>query len=110
MVPFGADQTLFVIIDRTAGNKEVRVERPDFESALRDLIAGCFNDPVRVIAFNTLEHWVRDVSADAAAEIQARCDIEGDRLPDHIRDFVEIHVCTAARATGAAAPLPADAI
>ena len=45
-----------------------------------------------------------------AAEIQARCDIEGDRLPDHIRDFVEIHVCTAARATGAAAPLPADAI
>jgi hypothetical protein len=32
------------------------------------------------------------VSADIAQEIQTRCDIEGNEVPEHIRDFVESHV------------------
>jgi hypothetical protein len=47
------------------------------------------NDPVRVVAFNTLEHWTNDVSKDTAEVIQARCDIAGDPVPEHVRDFVE---------------------
>ena len=50
-----------------------------------------FNDPLRVVAFNTLEHWAKDVSEDIAAEIQTRLDVEGNELPEHIRDFVESH-------------------
>jgi hypothetical protein len=46
---------------------------------------------VRVVAFNTLEHWSEDVSTDIAREIQTRCDIEGDSLPDHLQEFVERH-------------------
>ncbi|WP_300255464.1 hypothetical protein [Bradyrhizobium sp.] len=97
MVPYGADQTLFVIVDRIGVDKEIRVERPDLETALGDLVAGCFSDPVRVIAFNTLEHWVKDVSTEVAAEIQSRCDIDGEALPDHIREFVESWTCPARR-------------
>jgi hypothetical protein len=52
---------------------------------------GEFNAPVRVVALNTLEHWADDVFRQIADEIQLRCDIEGDPLPDHIRDFVESH-------------------
>lgn len=92
-VPYGADQTLYVVRDRVSGTREISVERSDLDPTIRDLIAGCFADPVRVTCFNTLEHWVKDISADVAAEIQARCDIEGVALPDHLRDFVESYIC-----------------
>jgi len=41
----------------------------------------------RVIAFNTREHWADDVSRQIAEEIQERCDIAGEPVPEHIRDF-----------------------
>src|ERR1700730_15315501 len=50
-----------------------------------------FNDPLRVVPFNTFEHWARGVSEDTPAEIQIRLDVEGNQLPELIRDFVESH-------------------
>jgi hypothetical protein len=93
IVPYGADQTLFVVVDRVGAARETRVERTELDSTISDLIAGCFSDPLRVISFNTLEHWVKDISDEIAAEIQSRCDMDGVRLPDHLRDFVESHIC-----------------
>jgi len=50
------------------------------------------NSTIRfAVAFNSLEHWAKDVSEDIAAEIQARLDMEGNELPEHIGDFVERH-------------------
>jgi hypothetical protein len=66
-----------------------RIERADLETVISDLTTGQFSNPVRVVAFNTLEHWAKDVSADIAEEIRTRCDIEGNDVPEHIRDFVE---------------------
>ena len=96
-VPCGADQTLYLVIDRLSGTREVRVERTELETTIRELIAGCFRDPIRVTSFNTLEHWSRDISTEVAVEIQSRCDIDGRELPDHLRDFVECHICAARR-------------
>ncbi|TYL84965.1 hypothetical protein FXB40_44315 [Bradyrhizobium rifense] len=90
-VPYGADQTLFVVIDRRDKGKEIRVERYDLDTTISELVAGCFNDPIKVISFNTLEHWMKDISIDVAGEIRARCDIDGIRLPDYLSDFVESH-------------------
>jgi hypothetical protein len=93
LVPYGADQTVYLVMDRFGASgsvcREIEVERTDLEVIVGDLISGQFNDPVRVVAFNTLEHWSNDISADVAAEIQTRCDIDGEPLPEHIRDFVE---------------------
>jgi hypothetical protein len=95
VVPFGADQTLFVVIDRIGrpgmSRTEVEIERADFESVISELLSGHFGDPVRVIAFNTLEHWSEDVSAEVAREIQTRSDIDGETLPEHLQDFVRQH-------------------
>ena len=92
MVPYGADQTIYLVVDRLDRQGEVlhetEIERTEFETIVVDLIAGQFNDPVRVTAFNTLEHWSRDISSDIAAEIQSRCDIEGAAVPEHVEDFV----------------------
>jgi hypothetical protein len=80
------------LIDRFGGlgtvYRETEVERADLETINADLMSGQFNDLVRVVAFNTLEHWSDNVSSVVATEIQTRCDIEGTPVPDHIRDFV----------------------
>ena len=55
-------------------------------------MSGQFNDPVRVVAFNTLEHWSEDVSEYIAFEIQTRCDIDGRDVPESIREFVDGYV------------------
>jgi hypothetical protein len=96
MVPYGADQTVYLVVDRfgkLGGGvyRETEVERTDLETVISDLMSGQFNDPVRVVAFNTLEHWSEDLSEDIAREIQTRCDIEGGSVPEHILDFVERH-------------------
>jgi hypothetical protein len=92
IVPYGADQTVYLVIDRFRGlgtvYRETEVERADLETITLDLMAGQFNDPIRVVAFNTLEHWSEDVTEYIAFEIQTRCDIEGVAVPEHIRDFV----------------------
>jgi len=89
VVPYGADQTMFVVIDRLDEATEVHVERSDLDTAIGELVAGCFSDPIRVISFNTLEHWSKDISTDVADEIQTRCYIDGVTLPDYLSDFVE---------------------
>jgi hypothetical protein len=95
LVPYGADQTVYIVVDSIGAKggacRQTEIERADPETVICDLISGQFNDPLRVVAFNTLEHWSKDVSEDIAAEIQTRFDIEGDELPEHIRDFVESH-------------------
>ena len=91
IVPYGADQTIIVVIDRRDHATEIHVERSDLEATIGELVAGCFNDPIKVISFNTLEHWMKDISAEIAGEIRARCDIDGVTLPDYLSDFVDSH-------------------
>lgn len=89
-VPYGADETVFVVIENAGppGGVEREAERNDLETVVADLLAAKFEDPVRVLAFNTLEHWSKDLSAAVAREIQARCDSDGVPIPDHLKDFV----------------------
>ena len=95
VVPYGADQTVYLVIDSFGSkgrvDRETKIERTDIETIIADFMSGQFNDPIRVVAFNTLEHWAEDVSEEVANEIRIRCDIEGVCVPEHIVDFVAIH-------------------
>jgi hypothetical protein len=94
IVPFGADETAYLVIDCFSNGtvyRETEIENADLETVISDLLTGQYNSPLRVIAFNTLEHWSDDVSGDIAAEIQTRCDIEGAPMPEHLADFVQEH-------------------
>lgn len=103
-IPYGADQTVYLVVDRQGRHGglycEVEIERTDRETIVADLLAGQFHDPVRVTAFNTLEHWSQDISRDIATEIQTRCDIQGAAVPWHVDDFVERHTAPATRHPG----------
>ena len=92
VVPYVADQTVYLVIDRFGRQgsvyRETEVERTDLETVIADLMSGQFSDPIRVAAFNTLEHWSEDVSEYFAFEIQTRCDIQGTAVPEHIQHLV----------------------
>jgi hypothetical protein len=96
VVPYGADQTIYVVMDglghRGTFSQDREVERSDLETVLADLMSGQFNDPIRVVAFNTLEHWSKDVSAEVAHEIQCRCDIDRSDVPQYLAGFIELHI------------------
>jgi len=94
IVPYGADQTIFVVVDSDAAPEGAsrEVECSDLDTVVTDLLAGKFRDPIRISAFNTLEHWSRDLSADVAHEIETRCDIDGVPVPEHVRGFLERHI------------------
>ena len=71
---------------------ECRIDAdPENTTVIADLMSGDFNEPVRVVAFNTREHWADDVSRQIAEEIQERCDLAREPIPEGIRDFVEDH-------------------
>jgi hypothetical protein len=55
-------------------------------------MSGQYNDPVRVVAFNTAEHWSEDTSEDVAREILPRLDLAGQKLPSSIQAFVDSHL------------------
>jgi hypothetical protein len=53
VVPYGADQTVYFVIDRfgkfSSVHREAEVERTDLETVITDLMSGQFNDPIRVV-------------------------------------------------------------
>ena len=99
-VPYGADQTIYLVVDCIGAPSvchEAEIERSDLEDVIADLLAGQFSSPVRVVAFNTLEHWSRDISRAVADEIRVRCDIDGLAVPEYLGDFVERHTTQTAQ-------------
>src|SRR5450631_3884320 len=72
IVPSGDDQTFYLVINNygTSGTAfaETDVGEADLETTINDLMSGQYSDPVRVVAFNTSEHWAEDASEDVARE------------------------------------------
>ena len=62
----------------------------DRATLIRDLIEEQYENPVRIVAFNTMEGWSRDVTVDIADELRRRC-VEFGELPDKILDFMQAH-------------------
>jgi hypothetical protein len=60
---YGADQTVYLVVDRFGAlgtvYRETEVERVDLEAITADFMSGQFNDPIRVVAFNTLERCLK---------------------------------------------------
>ena len=96
IVPNGHDQNFYLVINNygTLGPAfaETDLGEADLETTISDLMSGQYNDPVRVVAFNTSEHWSEDASEDVAREIMRRLDLAGGALPSSLAAFVDSHV------------------
>jgi len=71
--------------------READADTTDLETVFQDLLGGQYSSPVRVISFNTVEGWSRDVSGDIADELRRRFDLRDCDLPASIHNFVEQH-------------------
>jgi hypothetical protein len=68
---------------------EADLERTDLETVILDLFEVQYKNPIRVVSFNTAEHWSQDVSADVAQELRWRCDPQQRDIPFFLQDFVD---------------------
>ena len=95
IVPGGDDQTVYLVAEDFGklgrAWRETDYEATDLETVIQDLLSGQYNNPIRVVAFNTEERWSEDVSEDVAHELRRRCDLQTRELPVSISDFVEQH-------------------
>jgi hypothetical protein len=93
IVPNGDDQTVYIVVDDFGRNgrayRETDAERADLEAVIMDMLEGQYQNPVRVIGFNTAEKWSQDVSGDVAHELGRRCDLQLRDVPFYLEEFVE---------------------
>jgi hypothetical protein len=70
--------------------RETDVDSADRQTLIRDLLAGEYKNPVRIVAFNTAEGWSRDVTVDIADELRRRY-VEYDEVPEQVLEFMDGH-------------------
>jgi hypothetical protein len=91
-----AQKSVYLVLDNFGGRlghswRETDEGRDDREAVLIDLMDGQYNDPIRVVAFNTAEGWSRDASREIADQIALNCERDGLDIPPFLRSFVEQH-------------------
>jgi hypothetical protein len=93
IVPNGDDQNVYIVVDDFGRNgqayRETDVERADLEAVIMDMLEGQYQNPIKVVGFNTAEKWSEDVSADVAHELRRRCDLQLRDVPFYLEEFVE---------------------
>jgi hypothetical protein len=96
IVPDGTNQTVYLVLcdfgSLGQAYCETNPERADLETSITDMLSGQYDNPVRIVAFNTADRWAEDVSEDIAREIIRRIGLAGDELPQSLEDFVELYV------------------
>ena len=87
------DVAVFIVLDDYGKNGKVYREtdeaRADLRTVVTDIIEGQYDNPTRVVAFNTAEGWARDVTEDVAREIQERSQRAAEPLEGAARRFVD---------------------
>jgi hypothetical protein len=92
IVPNDRDQTIYLVMDNYKSVSvwhQTDVERTDLEAVIMGMLEGQYQNPVRVVGFNTSEKWSEDVSADVAHELRRRCDLQLCDVPFYLQEFVE---------------------
>ena len=92
IAPHGPQQDTYIVLDDFGSlgrtwreTDEVGANRA---ALIRNLLDGQYENPVRVVAFNTTEGWSRDVTVDIADELR-RCYVEYDDVPETVLAFMK---------------------
>ena len=65
-----------------------KLDSADRETLIRDLVNGEYSNPVRIVVFNSVEGWCRDVTVDIADELRRRYGEFGE-MPESVLEFME---------------------
>jgi len=93
LVPADRDVTVFIVLDdfgsMGTAYRETDAASCDQQSVFDDLMTGQFNNPLRVVAFNTAEGWAHDVSEDIAQLVIEAARVRNKDLSESARRFYE---------------------
>ncbi len=77
IVPNDHDETVYLVAEDfwRLGRawRQADYESPDIK-LIQDSLSGQYNNPIRIVAFNTAERWSEGISEDVARELSRRCD------------------------------------
>jgi len=92
IAPHGPEHDTYLVLDdfgRIGRSwRETDEHATDRETLIHDLLAGEFNKPVRIVVFNTVEGWCRDVTMDIADELRRRI-VEYDEISESVLAFLD---------------------
>jgi hypothetical protein len=93
LVPQGFDTDVYIVLDDYGQlgrvYRETDEERADRQSTVRSLISAQYNNPSRIVCFNTARGTSRDVTEEIAREINEWSQRKGEELSPALREFVE---------------------
>ena len=91
LVPDNTHRDIYLVLDDFgAAWRETDEEGANRSTMVRNLLDGQYENPVRVVAFNTAEGWSRDVTVEIADELRRRF-VEYDEVPTSLLDFLDAH-------------------
>ena len=94
IVPADTDREIYIVLDDFGLSAQVWRETNDAdadrETLIRDLLDGQYEDPIRIVAFNTAQGWSLDVTESIANELRETCSERGE-MTNSIEDFIREH-------------------
>ena len=95
LVPDNTQRDIYLVLDDFGPRlgrawRETDEERANRSTMVRNLLEGQYENPARVVAFNTAEGWSRDVTIEIADELRRRF-VETDEVPVSLLGFLETH-------------------
>jgi hypothetical protein len=92
IVPDAVDRDIYIGLDDFGLSahvwRETNDSQADRETLIPDLLDGQYEDPIRIVAFNTAQGWSRDVTEEIASEPNQRCADRGE-VPSSLQDFLD---------------------
>jgi hypothetical protein len=92
IAPHDGHQDIYIVLDDfgSLGRawRETDEAGANRAALIRNLLDGQYENPVRIVAFNTTEGWSRDVTVDIADEVRRRF-VEYDEVPEAVLAFTE---------------------
>jgi hypothetical protein len=106
------DVTPYIVVedfgDLGRAFRETDLAEADFDTMVRNIISGEYRNPLRVVAFNTVEGWSRDVSEDIANAVLDRTYDTDATLNVGTRRFIDMHMTPGAKRPPAPSVLERD--
>jgi hypothetical protein len=87
------DGTVYLVLDDFGefgrAYRETDPTQADRQTVVANLLAGQYQHPLRVVAFNTADGWAREVTAEIAQEALACASRSDHDLSPAVRDLLE---------------------
>jgi hypothetical protein len=94
IVPDDEDRDVYLVLEDFGPLGRAWRETDDSETdratLIRDMLDGQYENPVRIVAFNTAEGWSRDASEDIANDLQEAWSNRRD-IPASVEEFIQEH-------------------